>query len=46
MVTRNLIQEVREMIERHWTADDIAHRLKVDVSTVTQIINVYFNRMA
>lgn len=46
MVTRNLIQEVREMIERHWTAHDIAHRLKVDEDTVTNIINVYFNRLA
>lgn len=41
MVTRYMVQEVREMLERHWSAADIAHKLHLDVQLVTSIINNY-----
>ena len=43
MVTRYMIGEVREMLERHWTASDIAHKLHLDVNLVTTITNNYLS---
>lgn len=43
MVTRYMVQEVREMLERHWSASDIAHKMHLDVQLVTNIINTYFS---
>ena len=43
MVTRYIVQEVREMLERHWTASDIAHKMHLDIALVTNIINNYLS---
>lgn len=43
MVTRYMVGEVREMLERHWTASDIAHKLHLDLAVVTNIINTYLS---
>lgn len=39
MLNRDIIREVRAMLERHWSADAIAARMKLDISTVTTAIH-------
>lgn len=39
MLNRDVVREVRAMLERHWTADAIAARLKLDIFTVNTAIH-------
>ena len=40
MLKRDIILQVRELLERHLDVIDIAHRLRMDVPTVMSIIEV------
>ena len=42
-VTRDLLLQVREMMERKWDALEIAHRMNLDVDDVRTIIDVVNN---
>ena len=39
MLNKDLIREIRAMLERHWSADAIASRMKIDISTVNTAIH-------
>jgi hypothetical protein len=38
--SHNLIQAVREMVERHWDPVEIASKMHVDVEVIRQIIDL------
>lgn len=40
MLKRDIILQVRELLERHLDVIDIAHRLRMDVPTVMSIIEI------
>ena len=42
-VTRDLLLQVREMMERKWDCVEIAHRMNLDVDDVRMIIDVINN---
>ena len=39
MLSKERIREVYELLERHWTVNDISHRLKIDMETLLSIVN-------
>ena len=39
MLSRERTREVYELLERHWTLNDISHRLKLDIETLVNIVN-------
>lgn len=41
--TRDMVLQVKEMLERHWSTADIAHRLKMDPYVVQSIIDAINN---
>lgn len=41
--TRDIINEVRGMLERHWSVADIAARLNIDADDVRTIIDLINN---
>ena len=43
MIKRELIAEVRAMLERHWDAYEIASKLKLDTATIQAIIDTINN---
>lgn len=43
MFSRQLIAAVREMAERHWSAYDIAAKMKMDPATIQAIMDVINN---
>lgn len=45
MFTRDMIQAVKEMLERHWDVYTMAHRLKMDPYTVQQVIDFINNSL-
>lgn len=38
MLTKDMIREIRTMLERHWSAVEIAHKLKLDEQDVAQAV--------
>jgi hypothetical protein len=40
MIKRDIVLQVKELVERHLDVIDIAHRLHMDVPTVMSIIEV------
>lgn len=38
MLSRLMLQEVREMLERHWSITDIAHRMHLDPALIAQAV--------
>jgi len=38
--SRDLILSIREMLERHWSAADIAAKMNLDASDVQTIIDI------
>lgn len=38
MLSRLTLLEIREMLERHWTASDIAHKMHLDLAVIQQAI--------
>jgi hypothetical protein len=40
MLNKDAVREVRAMLERHWPADAIATRLKLDLSAVQDVIKL------
>jgi len=40
MLNKDLVREVRAMLERHWSADAIATRLKLDLTAVQDAITL------
>ena len=40
MLNKDVVREVRAMLERHWPADAIATRLKLDLSAVQDAIKL------
>jgi hypothetical protein len=42
-MSRGLINEIKAMLERHWSAKEIAHKLWLDVDTVNLVIKTLKN---
>lgn len=40
MVNTFVVQQVREMLERHWTPVEIAHKMCVHIDTVMEAIKL------
>lgn len=45
MFSRDMILQVKEMLERHWDTYTIAHRLKLDPYMVQQVIDFINNTL-
>lgn len=43
MFTKSLIAAVREMMERHWDAYEIASKMKIDPYTIQAVIDFINN---
>lgn len=43
MLRSQLVQEVRAMLERHWTELEIAHKLCISPAEVHLIIQTFFS---
>jgi hypothetical protein len=43
MPPKLIVQEVRAMLERHWTKLEIAHKLCITPAEVDRIIKTYLN---
>lgn len=45
MITRDMIQAVKEMLERHWDVYTMAQRLRMDPYVVQQIVDFINNTL-
>lgn len=45
LYSRQLIAAVREMMERHWNAYEIASKMRLDPATIQAIIDVINNTL-